>query len=69
MKNDKIYIGTDERKLKFVIRKRVNKLFAISVDEKLSYGFIVIETEKCVGGTHCFEGLIEALKEYKETKK
>ena len=68
MKNDKIYTSSDGRK--FVARKKGNNLVAVSIeDKKISYGTINLETERCVGGTHCFEGLKEALKEFKANRK
>jgi accessory colonization factor AcfC len=65
MKNDKIYTSSDGRE--FVVRKRGNNLVAVSVkDKKVSFGIINIKTERCGGGgTHCFQGLREVLKNYK----
>ena len=68
MKNDKIYTSSDGRR--FVARKRGNNLVAVSVeDKKISYGTINIETEHCIGGTHCFQRLREALKEFKANRR
>lgn len=67
MADKKIYTSSDGRK--FVVRKKGNCLVAVSEENKSPYGRVNIKTEDYIGGTHCFEGLREALKKYREKYK
>ena len=54
----------------FKIKKRGDNFIACDANDKTKeYGKLNIKTEKCVGGTHCFEALREHFKAYKATAK